>query len=112
MIYCGVVETHSIHLHHHDDLDTIYSIDLITSKHEPKFYVYGFDGEEEWLWEFWYASVTSYDKVKWCIMDVAHEADNIKDLLYELNDIFCSVFEDLLVQDEDVRFEKSNSLLN
>lgn len=95
MIFCGIMQTESVHLHEENDLDVVYSIELTTAKHEPKFYVYSPDNEE-WLWEFWYTSRTDYERVKMCIMDIAAECNDFMETLNTLNEVFVEYFNDML----------------
>lgn len=100
MIFCGVMQTESIHLHEEDNLDWVFAIDLTIAKHEPKFYVYTpeIDG---WFWEFWYTSRTDYERVKMCIMDVAAECESAEETLDALSEVFLEYFESILVFEED-----------
>ena len=101
MIFCGVMQTESIHLHEKDDLDLTYMIDITMAKHEPKFYVYT-PYDEEWFWEFRYTSKTDYERVKMCIMDVAAECDEFMEALDILSGVFLEYFEDMLTPEEHV----------
>lgn len=112
MIFCGVYESEILDFHPEDNLNELWSIELTTDKHEPIFYVIGHDGENEWIWEFWYASRTAYEKVKWCIIDVAYEIENISDLMHVLDEIFLEHFRELLVEENDTKNESYSMLLN
>ena len=114
MIFCGIVETEQIDLHPDNDLDKLYSISLTMDKHEPKFYVWS-DYNKQWFWEFWYLSKTNYEKIKYCIIDVASECNDIAETLNALTQVFFEYFDDVLVSEEDMcQYENENcsSLLN
>ena len=101
MIFCGIMQTESIHLHEENDLDQVYSIDLTMAKHEPIFYVYS-PYSEEWIWEFRYTSKTDYERVKMCIMDIAAECNGFEETLNTLTETFLEYFDDMLRPEEHV----------
>lgn len=101
MIFCGVMQTESIHLHEENDLDQTYTIDLIMAKHEPKFYVCSYYNEK-WFWEFRYTSKTDYERVKMCILDVAANCDSFMETLDILSGVFLEYFDDMLTPEEHI----------
>lgn len=101
MIFCGVMQIESIHLHEEHGLDQLYTIDLTMAKHEPKFYVSS-TNDEEWFWEFRYTSKTDYERVKMCIMDVAADCNTFDETLDALSEVFFEYFDDMLTPDEHV----------
>ena len=116
MIFCGMYENEIIDLHPDDNLDELWSIDIMVDKHYPVFYVSSYDGTYEWIWGFKYASKTVYEKVKWCIINTAYEVENIRELMYALDEIFIDCFHELLIQYDDTESEydnkKHSTLLN
>lgn len=105
MVYCGSGYTENIIVHEEDARGVIenevHSISLTTAVHEPKFYV-TCCCSEEWVWEFYYTSKTDYERVKMCIIDMLYECNNMYELMSLLDEVFLEVFEDMLVEDEEV----------
>ena len=101
MIFCGIMQTESVHLHEENNLDQTYMIDLTMAKHEPKFYVHSLN-DEKWFWEFRYTSKTDYERVKMCIMDVADNCSTFAETLDMLSEVFMEYFDDMLRPEEHV----------
>ena len=99
MIFCGISQTETICLHEKNNLDQIYTIDIVLDLHEPKFYVYAY-GNEEWMWEFKYTSKTDYERVKMCILDVAADCDDFTETLDALSGVFLEYFDDMFIEEE------------
>ena len=86
MLLCGFENLERIIVHPYNNLEESHWIDLIKDKDEPVFYV-TCCCDEDWEWEFDYDK-TSYEKVKHLIIDCIFEAENMEDLIDDLDEIF------------------------
>ena len=100
MIYCGKCETELILMYEEEDTEGPHYISLEKAVNEPTFCV-SCCCDNEWVWTFQYRSVTDYERVKWCIMDVLHECENMYQLMDLLNEIFVEVFNDIVIYEEE-----------
>ena len=80
MIFGGIMQTESIHLHEENNIDQTYVINITMARYEPKFYVHALDNDD-WFWEFDYVSKTDYESVKMSIIDVIADCDSFMETL-------------------------------
>lgn len=111
MVFCSTMNEETILMHPEDDLNETHYINLIMSNHEPKFFV-TCCCDEDWIWELYYTSKTDYDRVKWCIMDLLSECENMYQLMDLLDEVFVEVFADMIVEEEYECCGECRSILN
>lgn len=86
MVYCGSYETETIVVHPNDAPHSSHYIEITKSKSEPTFYV-TCCCDDEWEWKFWYDK-TTYEVVKYLIMDCIITCDTMEELIYALDSTF------------------------
>lgn len=99
MIYYGSNRTENIVMCESNG-DDLHYVSLTMNLYEPKFCV-TCCCNEEWIWEFYYTSMSDYEKVKICIIDALYECDSMYELMDLLDEAFLEIFKDILVIEEE-----------
>lgn len=97
MFYDQTVLTESILLNPENGSDKLYYIDLIRYGAEDKFHV-SCSWDDDFEFVFWAYGVTSYEVVKYFIMDVVLSYDNPEEITDALTEIFMNECSDILVK--------------
>lgn len=105
MVFCGNGNIESIFFHDAGGNDT-YSIDLIAHVHEPIFMV-SCSYSDGWEYEFCYDR-TSYEQIKYAVMNAIFAAENAEQVLEMLSEIFKDGFDDILINDGDCACNHAN----
>ena len=101
MVYCSTGSLERLFFHPNNNLEERHWVDLEMSNCGATFSV-TMCCDDEWVWEFYYTSKTDYERVKMCIIDMLYECNNMYELMSLLDEVFLEVFEDMLVEDEEV----------
>ena len=96
MIYYG---TESIERVFFKDKSNMHLIDISINANKNTFSV-TCCCDEDWIWEFYYVKST-YERIKFIIMDLVYKCDSIGELLDALDDIFSEAFEDILIDEDE-----------
>lgn len=86
MKICKTCNLERIVVHPNNAPHESHYIDIVMDAHEPVFYVNSCC-DEEWEWVFWY-SKTSYELVKYSIVDLIIACDTMEELIDSLDCIF------------------------
>lgn len=97
MKYCGTYATERIAISVPGD-EAMHFIEMTKSGSEPTFWV-NCCCDENWSYEFVMEDNSSYERVKFNIMQSIFECDTMEELLDMLSEIFEDGFEDILVND-------------
>ena len=98
MTYDQTVLTETIILKPENDAnDLLYYIDLIRYGEEDKFHV-SCSWNDDFEFVFWAYGITSYEIVKYFIMDAVLSCDNKEEITDALTEIFMNECSDILVQ--------------
>ena len=108
MVLCGIGSLERLYVHKNNNLNERHWVDIEMSEDTPTFAVTTCC-DDEWIWEFWYDK-TNYDLVKHMIMDCIFECDNMKELIYAMDEVFEEYFSDIVVneaelQEDEIKFE-------
>ena len=99
MVYRGTNKTEIIWVGTDCNLEEEHCIELIRSDDENVFYVTACCNED-WIWAFYMDGVSNYEMVKHTIIDEVFECCTMGELLDALDEIFVTIFEDILVEDD------------
>ena len=95
MRYCGTYTTERIAIDMPGD-DVMHFIEMTKSGSEPTFWV-SCCCDQDWGYEFVMEDNSTYERVKFNIMDAVFTCDTMEDLLCMLSEIFEDGFADILV---------------
>lgn len=98
MIYYGTEKAELIYFHLDDDDSDVHFITMEIDSDEPVFYVRTCCNSD-WEWKFYYTP-SNYDMVKHAIWDVGFDSKDMKEMLFELDGFFESIFDEIVIWDE------------
>ena len=102
MVYVGTSNVEYIYIHEADHSDEMHFISLEKSATAPTFKV-KCCCNQEWGFEFWMENNSDYERIKITIMGVVFNCDTLQELLDELTDAFHDGFEELLINQKQVK---------
>ena len=95
MIYCCSGNCERLFMHEKDELDKTHWIDISVGTDAPVFEV-TCCCNDDWVWAFAYDK-TTYDLVKYAIMDCIMACDTVEELIEALDDVFETEFSEVVV---------------
>jgi hypothetical protein len=98
MIFNGIMKTEALFFHLENNKDEVHFIEMERDCEEDVFYV-RVCCDDKWEWKF-YDEASNYELVKHAIFDAGFDAENMNDLLWELDAIFEEYFEEIVIWDE------------
>lgn len=98
MVFNGSANVEQFYFHPVGKHNEVHCIEMIINIDSPTFTV-TCCCIDDWKWDFWY-SKTSYEQIRFNIMDAIFESENMEELLNSLNKIFYDGFSDILVDEE------------
>lgn len=99
MIYHGTEAVERIFVHNENEYNSAHWIDVSMNMLGGTFTV-TCCCDEDWIWEFYY-SKTDYERIKFTIMNLIYECDDMGELLDALDDIFSEEFENILADEDE-----------
>lgn len=98
MIYYGTDKIEVIWFHLDDDKKNRHYVSMERAGDENAFWVRTCCNPD-WEWKFWYTS-DNYEMVKHAIWDAGFDADDMNDMLCALDEVFESIFDEIVLWDE------------
>ena len=100
MVYHGTEVTETILVGPSNDYEEVHFVALTKSENDPVFYVTSCC-DPDWVWVFNMNNTSSYEMIKYAIMNEAFECRNIEELIEKLDEVFEEDFIDMAVIDDE-----------
>ena len=98
MIYYGTEKAEMIYFYNENYENDRHFIMMERDSDENVFYVRTCCNRD-WEWKFYY-TVSNYEMVKHAIFDVGFDSEDMADVLWNLDEMFDEIFEEIVVWDE------------
>ena len=100
MKYCGTDNVEMIQFSPMDALNEVHYIMMQKAFDEPVFYV-SCCCDDDWFYAFAFEDNTTYEQIKYNIMEAIFNCDTMPELLDYLDGVFVEGFGDVLIYDDD-----------
>lgn len=107
MKYCGTENVEMIQFSPMDAMNETHFIAMQKAFDEPVFYV-SCCCADDWFFTFAFDDNTTYERVKYNIMEAIFNCDTTNELLDYLEDVFVEGFDDVLIYDDDEDYDEDD----